>query len=356
MTSSDDSSAATGAGPEPLHQRLVRLGRDTVQLGLIGGDIAHSNSPRLHEAALHRADLPGEYRLFPCADAAAADAILTLLEDGELDGLNVTAPFKAWAARRCRHQTAATLDSVNTLCADASGHVYGYSTDGAGLCDALGTAGIDVRGAHVALIGLGAAGVSILEALRVAGVARVTLANRTDARSRSAARAQSNWRTELKKRGDPRYATEATFSAIPWGDGRRLADADLVLHASAFGHGAGFSQPRRSADFTLPAWAAGRKHWEPDAFAAATLAMDWLPWSAWRARGTVVFDAVYATGVTWFQAIALQHGLPADLRLMPRSATATASRPATGVLLGSGDAMLVRQAARSFALWLGRAC
>lgn len=67
-------------------------------LGLIGYPLDHSLSPCLHEAALKKAGLEGEYRLFPLQPGVSFEhGLKRLLETvvrSEIDGLNVTIPHK----------------------------------------------------------------------------------------------------------------------------------------------------------------------------------------------------------------------------------------------------------------------
>ncbi len=67
-------------------------------LGLAGWPLAHSLSPRLHQAALQACGLSGVYELYPFpplpAGRAEMSALLARLRSGELDGLNVTIPHK----------------------------------------------------------------------------------------------------------------------------------------------------------------------------------------------------------------------------------------------------------------------
>ena len=66
-------------------------------LGLTGFPVAHSLSPRLHQAALASCGLAGEYRCYPVPADDAAEGLGDLLQQmraGELHGLNVTIPHK----------------------------------------------------------------------------------------------------------------------------------------------------------------------------------------------------------------------------------------------------------------------
>ena len=71
-----------------------------LRFGLVGTGIGHSLSPRLHEKAFELSGITGSYALLDCADASAALAVFAQLRLGDLDGLNVTTPFKALRSSR----------------------------------------------------------------------------------------------------------------------------------------------------------------------------------------------------------------------------------------------------------------
>lgn len=87
-----------------------------IRLALLGDPVAHSRSPRIHRAALAAAGLEGDYVAIR-ADEAVLDRYLEDLRSGRLDGINITMPLKAAAARRADELTvlAGRADSVNTL-------------------------------------------------------------------------------------------------------------------------------------------------------------------------------------------------------------------------------------------------
>jgi shikimate dehydrogenase len=108
------------------------------QLGLVGWPLGHSLSPAIHAAALEAAGLEGHYRLFPCPNGLEGDSqvnhLLNRLRGGELNGLNVTIPFKqtvlGWADELTPF--ARLVGAVNTLFL-REGKLVGDNTDGPGL-------------------------------------------------------------------------------------------------------------------------------------------------------------------------------------------------------------------------------
>ena len=62
-------------------------------LGLVGHPVAHSLSPRIHNAALKYCRIEGEYKLFDIETSHLEKKIRSLIAEG-LKGFNVTIPYK----------------------------------------------------------------------------------------------------------------------------------------------------------------------------------------------------------------------------------------------------------------------
>lgn len=108
-----------------------------IRLGLIGYPLEHSLSPRIHQAALQALSLPGEYRLYSLVqDGDLTEKLSDLLEQlriGDLQGLNVTVPYKQALISLLDQLTpaAAAIGAVNTIfCRE--GRLVGDNTDARG--------------------------------------------------------------------------------------------------------------------------------------------------------------------------------------------------------------------------------
>jgi shikimate dehydrogenase len=246
---------------------------------VFGQPIAHSLSPRIHAMFAAELGIALDYRAIEASLDEFASKLDALAADGGL-GANVTLPLKREAARLCTEVSdrARRADSVNTLIRDR-GRWRGDSTDGIGfLRDLRDRHRFDPRGKRALLLGAGGAASAVAFALVEAG-ARLAIANRTRARAESLA--------------------EATRSEVV--DWNALADAppfDLVVHATAAGHGA--------ASMALPPSLLG--------------------------TSTVAYDLSYGAAAVPFLAWAEGAGARAI----------------------DGLGMLVEQAAESFAIWHGR--
>jgi shikimate dehydrogenase len=115
----------------------------SIHTGLTGWPLEHSLSPAIHSAGLQEHGLKGDYRLFPCppGDEGAAELVnlLKRVRVGELNGLNVTIPYKEKVLELMDELTplAASLGAVNTISL-RNGKLVGDNTDGPGfLADLL---------------------------------------------------------------------------------------------------------------------------------------------------------------------------------------------------------------------------
>jgi shikimate dehydrogenase len=156
----------------------------TDRYAVIGNPIAHSRSPSIHAqfAAQCAQDMVYERLLAPL-DGFVATVDAFRAAGGR--GLNVTLPFKleAFAYSDRLSSRAATAGAVNTLSFGPDG-AFGDNTDGIGMVrDITGRLGIALRGARVLLLGAGGAARGVVQPLLEAGVARLTIANRTRAKA-----------------------------------------------------------------------------------------------------------------------------------------------------------------------------
>jgi shikimate dehydrogenase len=151
---------------------------------VLGSPIAHSLSPALHQAAYDALGLDDwHYRAIECDEAALADTLRSLDEDG-LAGVSLTMPLKrsvvALLARADRLVT--EVGAANTaLFGDDSGEWWGANTDVPGMLAALRRAGLASVDA-ACVLGGGATATAALAALRDLGaLSPVVAVRRPDA-------------------------------------------------------------------------------------------------------------------------------------------------------------------------------
>jgi shikimate dehydrogenase len=146
---------------------------------VIGDPIAHSKSPLIHRFWLQALGLAGDYRATQVAPAALAAHLARRLDDPDWRGCNVTLPHKlaVMALVEDPGGVADTIGAMNTLVRRPEGGVFGTNTDAAGFYAPI--AEFDLGDAPVAVVGAGGAARAVLFALARAGVARVTMLNRS---------------------------------------------------------------------------------------------------------------------------------------------------------------------------------
>jgi shikimate dehydrogenase len=154
------------------------------QYCVVGQPVEHSRSPFIHARF---AELTGE-RLQYGRLPAPLDGFTAVVERFRAEGgrgCNVTVPFKFEAALLATQRSARAelAGACNTLRFDADGTVFGDNTDGVGLVRDIATAGVDLAGRDVLLVGAGGAAAGVLGPLLQARPRRVAVANRTLARA-----------------------------------------------------------------------------------------------------------------------------------------------------------------------------
>lgn len=151
----------------------------TKKFAVIGNPIEHSKSPQLHHAFAKHANLDLIYqkRLAPL-DGFTHSITDFFEQDG--CGLNVTVPFKEQAYAQCDElsERAKIAKAVNTLW-KKNGKLYGDNTDGQGLVNALQALDWILENSKILIIGAGGATRGVIYPLAQAGVAHITIANRT---------------------------------------------------------------------------------------------------------------------------------------------------------------------------------
>lgn len=150
-----------------------------VRLAIAGWPVAHSLSPPLWEAMGRRRGLAVQYGAVPVRPGD--DEAWAALWSSDLDGFNVTAPWKERAIRRCSlDPQASAIGAVNTVLR-AGESWQGRSTDGYGFARSLLAMGEPLRDRAIAILGTGGAGRAVALASSGAG-ARVTLVSRRPVR------------------------------------------------------------------------------------------------------------------------------------------------------------------------------
>jgi shikimate dehydrogenase len=200
-----------------------------MQIILIGDPVAHSRSPAMQNAAFARLGLDLRYAAVQTPLAELPGRVAELRGPGYA-GANVTLPHKqaVIALLDELEPEAARIGAVNTIYKGAGGTLIGANTDAPGLIDDLGEGGIALTGAAAVLLGASGAARAAAFALAGAGLASLTVANRSLDRAAALV---------ADLRAAP-SATPAELQAIALSD-RALAGiiarADLLINATSVG-------------------------------------------------------------------------------------------------------------------------
>ena len=162
----------------------VRVGGTTHVVGVIGWPVSHSLSPAIHNAAFAAAGLNWTYVPLPVRPEWLRPALVGFVPLG-FTGANVTMPHKTEAAELIQRlsEDATLLRAVNTI-AVRGGELEGHNTDVAGFDRFLRRdAGFDPAGRSALVYGAGGAARACALALARAGIARLTVAARDEARA-----------------------------------------------------------------------------------------------------------------------------------------------------------------------------
>lgn len=161
-----------------------RVGGGTHVAGIIGWPVAHSLSPAIHNAAFAEVGLDWVYVSLPVPPQNLREALAGLAPLG-FRGVNVTMPHKTEASELIERvsEDARILRAVNTI-AVRGDELEGHNTDAPGFDRFLRRdAGFDPDGRTAIVYGAGGAARACSLALARAGLARLTVAARDEARA-----------------------------------------------------------------------------------------------------------------------------------------------------------------------------
>jgi shikimate dehydrogenase len=157
-----------------------------IRLGVCGWPVAHSRSPRMHNAALaHLGLYDWHYQLLPLPPHLFAETVKALKPLG-FRGVNVTIPHKEQALALADHatETARAIGAANTLTFNDDGTIGADNTDAPGFLAALNRSAYDKT---ALVLGAGGTARAVVYALKQAGAKEIHLWNRTPARAQALA-------------------------------------------------------------------------------------------------------------------------------------------------------------------------
>lgn len=153
----------------------------TVLTALLGSPVAHSISPMMHNEAFRQLGLDYAYLAFDVDLEHLKDAVdgLKVLN---CRGFNCTMPHKTLICEYVDHlsQAASLIGAVNTVVND-NGILTGHNTDGIGYMQSVSSAGFDIIGKEMTLLGTGGAATAIAVQAALDGVKKLNIFNRRGA-------------------------------------------------------------------------------------------------------------------------------------------------------------------------------
>lgn len=151
---------------------------------VFGHPIGHSKSPVIHQAFARSTGESLRYEAILAPLDGFAESLQSFFSEGG-KGANVTLPFKeqAYALCDCLSEEARLAGAVNTLSRLDDGRIKGDNTDGLGLVADLERHIGSLSGKNVLLIGAGGAARGAILPLLNAGIASLTIHNRTHSKA-----------------------------------------------------------------------------------------------------------------------------------------------------------------------------
>ncbi|MGV8950774.1 MAG: shikimate dehydrogenase family protein [Cypionkella sp.] len=155
-------------------------GTRMIRLGLIGDNIAKSQSPRLHRLAGVQNDTAVTYdRIVPAETGKEFDTLFTEVAKGGFRGVNITYPYKERAAAKVTidDPLVRAIGAVNTVIFDDGGP-HGFNTDYSGFIAAYRHIRGETPPGVVLMIGAGGVGKAVAYGLAAMSVTEIRIAER----------------------------------------------------------------------------------------------------------------------------------------------------------------------------------
>ena len=181
---------------------------------VIGNPIEHSLSPKLHNHWIKKNNIDAVYDKKQLNENDIEGTILKV-RNGEIDGINVTVPFKKSVIPYLNQLTplANEAQSVNTIYKEKN-KVIGHNTDVGGFELGLKRINYNVKNKKVFILGAGGVVPSIILALKKMGSSKIILSNRTKEKAE-----------DLKK-------IYPDLEIIDWGE---TPDFNVIINATSLG-------------------------------------------------------------------------------------------------------------------------
>lgn len=193
-------------------------------VGVFGHPVDENPTVVMHEAAYEHLGLNWRYLTIDVLPDGLGPAIAGM-RAMNFRGINLTIPHKVTVIPHLDSlsEAAELMGAVNVV-VRRDGELHGENTDGKGFLKALvDDGGVDPSDARVTILGAGGAARAIAIELALAGVAQLTVVNRTAQRGRELADAVT-------------AGTRVTTRFLPWKAGMAVPeDTDILVNATSIG-------------------------------------------------------------------------------------------------------------------------
>jgi len=181
---------------------------------VIGNPIEHSLSPKLHNYWIKKNSLDAIYGKLETYDNDLSE-LCKSVKKGDLEGLNVTVPFKKSIIPHLDilSSNALRTQSVNTISLN-KGHLIGDNTDIGGFVQSLKHMNYSVKNKKIFILGAGGVTSSIIVALKNLGIDKIIISNRTKEKA-----------VELKN-------FYSNLEIVDWGE---TPDFDMIINTTSLG-------------------------------------------------------------------------------------------------------------------------
>ena len=181
---------------------------------VIGNPIEHSLSPKLHNYWIKKNNLDAIYGKLETYESDLSE-LCKSIKKGDLDGLNITVPFKKSIIPHLDilSSNALKTQSVNTISL-SNGNLIGDNTDIDGFELSIRKLNYDVSDKTALILGAGGVVPSIIFSLLRMNVSKIFLSNRT------------------KKKADDLKEVFKEINVVEWGE---LPEFDMIVNATTLG-------------------------------------------------------------------------------------------------------------------------
>jgi len=181
---------------------------------VIGNPINHSLSPKLHNYWFKESKIDAVYDKRQIEENDLKN-IITELKEKNIDGINVTVPFKKSVIPYLDKLSfeAEQTQSVNTIILNNK-NLVGHNTDIVGFTKAIKNLNFNIEGKKIFILGAGGVVPSIIFALNKMNVSKIIVCNRS------------------KKKAEDLKLQFNNLEVVNWGD---LVDFDIIINATSLG-------------------------------------------------------------------------------------------------------------------------